>query len=47
MQELYGDSRGWSVTETLHLEATTVDALVDGEDVALLKIDVQGSSARQ
>jgi FkbM family methyltransferase len=41
MDALYGS--GWAVQETTTIETTTVDALVGGRPVALLKIDVQGA----
>jgi FkbM family methyltransferase len=40
---LYGGLGGWEVKDTREVETTTVDELVAGRAVALLKIDVQGA----
>ncbi len=41
MDHLYG--HGWRETDIVTVETTTVDELVGGRDLALLKIDVQGA----
>lgn len=41
MDTLYGD--GWKVARRVTVETVTVDGLVQGRDLALLKIDVQGA----
>ncbi len=40
---LYGVPGAWQVKETIEVQTTTVDQLVAGRSVALLKIDVQGA----
>jgi FkbM family methyltransferase len=40
---LYGVPGAWKVKETIEVETTTVDQLVAGRSVAVLKIDVQGA----
>jgi FkbM family methyltransferase len=36
---------GWDVVDQVDVEVTTLDELVQGQDVSLLKIDVQGAEA--
>ncbi len=43
MNQLYG--KGWETESVVSVETTTVDQLVGGRDVALLKINVQGAEA--
>ncbi len=43
MDQLYGE--GWEPESVVSVETTTVDQLVGGRNVALLKIDVQGAEA--
>jgi hypothetical protein len=41
MGALYEDE-GWGVQKVLEVETVSLDELLDGKDVALLKLDVQG-----
>lgn len=41
MDELY--ARGWQLEDVTTVETTSVDSLVDGREVALMKVDVQGA----
>jgi FkbM family methyltransferase len=45
-QVMYGSARGWQVKRSVEVEATTLDALTDGDAVALIKIDVQGAESK-
>jgi FkbM family methyltransferase len=43
MGSLYETATGWEVVDRVQTPTTTLDELLAGEDVALLKIDVQGA----
>jgi FkbM family methyltransferase len=40
---LYGTPEAWDVVDKLDVEATTIDALIPDDGLALLKVDVQGA----